>query len=146
MSEAKTPVTVIGPVSAELAGRVVVNLSSDMPENTREAADGVAERDADFLAGGVMVPEPMVGKDGADVFRSGPKAVFAGQSGHLPDVAVRASARDGPTWLGRRRREGLRTLGGRHRRQRLRLPARGRGSDRTTGRSRRGAARTAGPH
>lgn len=60
-----------------LAGKVLVNLSSDTPDRTREAAAWAAARGAGFLAGGVMVPAPMVGEPGAYVYYSGPADVFA---------------------------------------------------------------------
>ncbi|WP_028925722.1 NAD(P)-dependent oxidoreductase [Pseudonocardia acaciae] len=63
-------------VGDALRGRVVANLSSDTPEQTRRAADWLAERGARFLAGGVMAPEPLVGTDAAYVFYSGPREVF----------------------------------------------------------------------
>jgi 3-hydroxyisobutyrate dehydrogenase-like beta-hydroxyacid dehydrogenase len=59
-----------------LAGKVVVNLSSDTPDRTREAAAWLAERGAELIVGGVMVPAPLVGSDAAYVFYSGPKEVF----------------------------------------------------------------------
>ncbi|OZM77786.1 NAD(P)-dependent oxidoreductase [Pseudonocardia sp. MH-G8] len=67
---------VLGDVGEELRGRVVVNLSSDTPERTREAAAWLAERGAELLAGGVMVPAPIVGTEGSYVFYSGPRSVF----------------------------------------------------------------------
>lgn len=67
---------ILGSVHDALAGRVIVNLSSDTPEKTREAAAWAAGRDAVLIAGGVMVPEPLVGKDGAYVYYSGPENVF----------------------------------------------------------------------
>ncbi|MEU4802092.1 NAD(P)-binding domain-containing protein [Actinosynnema sp. NPDC023587] len=60
----------------ELAGKTVVNLSSDTPGKTLEAAAWLAERGAELLVGGVMVPAPLVGTDDAYVFYSGPTAVF----------------------------------------------------------------------
>ena len=60
----------------DLRGRVVVNLSSDTPERSRQAARWLDERGAHLLVGGVMVPEDLVGKDPAYVFYSGPRAVF----------------------------------------------------------------------
>lgn len=59
-----------------LTGKTVVNLSSDTPEVTRDAAAWVAERGGRFISGGVMVPENMVGVDGAYVFYSGPEEDF----------------------------------------------------------------------
>ncbi|CCH35085.1 NAD(P)-binding domain-containing protein [Actinosynnema sp. NPDC047251] len=61
---------------AELAGKTVVNLSSDTPDKTLKAAAWLAERGAELVVGGVMVPAPLVGEEAAYVFYSGPKAVF----------------------------------------------------------------------
>lgn len=66
----------LGTAEDSLKGRVVVNLSSDTPERTREAAEWLAERGAELLVGGVMVPSVLVGKEGSYVFYSGPQAVF----------------------------------------------------------------------
>ncbi|WP_410581171.1 NAD(P)-dependent oxidoreductase [Amycolatopsis sp. lyj-108] len=67
---------ILGKAEDVLAGKVIVNLSSDTPEKTREAADWVKARGAQFVAGGVMVPAPLVGKEEAYVFYSGPTDVF----------------------------------------------------------------------
>ncbi|MFD4180592.1 NAD(P)-dependent oxidoreductase [Rhodococcus sp. NPDC058514] len=67
---------VLDTVGDALAGRVVVNLSSDTPEATREASRWLADRGADLLVGGVMVPAPMVGGDGAYVFYSGAESTM----------------------------------------------------------------------
>jgi 3-hydroxyisobutyrate dehydrogenase-like beta-hydroxyacid dehydrogenase len=76
---------ILGQAEAALAGRVVANLSSDSPQKTREAAGWLAERGAELIAGGVMVPPPMVGEEGAYVFYSGPRAVF---EAHEPTLRV----------------------------------------------------------
>ncbi|QNP68179.1 NAD(P)-dependent oxidoreductase [Streptomyces roseirectus] len=55
-----------------LAGRTLVNLSSDTPDRSREAADWAAGHGAGFLTGGVMTPAPMVGTEAAYVYYSGP--------------------------------------------------------------------------
>ncbi|NUT93668.1 MAG: NAD(P)-dependent oxidoreductase [Saccharothrix sp.] len=60
----------------DLAGKTVVNLSSDTPDKTLKAAAWLAERGAELLVGGVMAPAPLVGEEGAYVFYSGPKDVF----------------------------------------------------------------------
>ncbi|MFF4020088.1 NAD(P)-dependent oxidoreductase [Streptomyces sp. NPDC001843] len=57
--------------TASLAGRTLVNLSSDTPDRSREAATWAAGHDAAFLTGGVMVPAPMVGTEAAYVYYSG---------------------------------------------------------------------------
>jgi 3-hydroxyisobutyrate dehydrogenase-like beta-hydroxyacid dehydrogenase len=59
-----------------LAGRTVVNLSSDTPEKSRAAAAWVADRGGEYLTGGVKVPPPLVGTPQASTFYSGPKAVL----------------------------------------------------------------------
>ncbi|MEV6614004.1 NAD(P)-binding domain-containing protein [Streptomyces sp. NPDC051051] len=62
--------------TAALAGRTLVNLSSDTPDRSREAAAWAAGHDAAFLTGGVMVPAPMVGTEAAHVYYSGPAEVM----------------------------------------------------------------------
>jgi 3-hydroxyisobutyrate dehydrogenase-like beta-hydroxyacid dehydrogenase len=57
----------------EILGRDIVNLSSDTPDASREAADWAGGR---FLTGGVMVPAPAVGNPGAYVYYSGPRRIF----------------------------------------------------------------------
>ncbi|MFE2750621.1 NAD(P)-dependent oxidoreductase [Actinosynnema sp. NPDC059335] len=60
----------------DLDGRVVVNLGSDTPDRTREAAAALAGRGAELLVGGVMANAEMVGHPAAYVFYSGPREVF----------------------------------------------------------------------
>lgn len=67
---------ILGSATDALAGRVVVNLSSDTPARTREASAWLAGHGAALIAGGVMVPAPLVGTENAYVFYSGPKEVF----------------------------------------------------------------------
>ncbi|MER0444148.1 NAD(P)-binding domain-containing protein [Streptomyces sp. Edi4] len=62
---------ILGGATGSLAGRTLVNLSSDTPDRTREAAAWAEGRGADFLAGGVMVPAPMVGTEASHVYYSG---------------------------------------------------------------------------
>lgn len=63
---------ILGSATEALAGRTVVNLSSDSPDRTREGAAWAAEHGARFLTGGVMIPAPMVGSEAAYVYYSGP--------------------------------------------------------------------------
>lgn len=72
---------VLTPTAAALAGRTLVNLSSDTPARTRDAASWAAGHGAVLLTGGVMVPAPMVGTDAAYVYYSGPRAAL---DRHLP--------------------------------------------------------------
>jgi 3-hydroxyisobutyrate dehydrogenase-like beta-hydroxyacid dehydrogenase len=67
---------ILGGSSGALAGKVLVNLSSDTPEVAREAAAWATEHGASFLTGGVMVPAPMVGTEAAYVYYSGPEALL----------------------------------------------------------------------
>lgn len=59
-----------------LAGRTVVNLSSDTPKKTRSAATWAAGNGAAFLTGGIMVPAPMLGTEDAYVYYSGDQQAF----------------------------------------------------------------------
>lgn len=56
---------VLTDATASLSGRTLVNLSSDTPDRSREAATWAAGHGAEFLTGGVMTPAPMVGTDEA---------------------------------------------------------------------------------
>ena len=67
---------ILGDATASLAGRTLVNLSSDTPGRTREAAVWAAGHGAGFLTGGVMVPAPMVGTEAAHVYYSGREQVM----------------------------------------------------------------------
>ncbi|MFH8366299.1 NAD(P)-dependent oxidoreductase [Streptomyces sp. NPDC018031] len=64
------------PVQESLAGRVIVNLSSDTPDRAREAAAWFAERGARHLTGGVQVPPSGIGDAASATFYSGPREVF----------------------------------------------------------------------
>jgi 3-hydroxyisobutyrate dehydrogenase-like beta-hydroxyacid dehydrogenase len=59
-----------------LAGRVIVNLSSDTPDASRQAGAWAAKHGAGFVTGGVMVPPPAIGTPAAYAFYSGPKELF----------------------------------------------------------------------
>lgn len=67
---------ILEPATAALAGRTLVNLSSDSPDRTREGAAWAEKHGARFLTGGVMNPAPMVGTDAAYVYYSGPADVL----------------------------------------------------------------------
>ncbi|WP_371613344.1 NAD(P)-dependent oxidoreductase [Streptomyces clavifer] len=81
---------VLGSATASLAGRTLVNLSSDTPDRTREAATWTAGHDAAFLTGGVMVPAPMVGTEAALVYYSGPDEAW---ESHLPTLTLLGTPR-----------------------------------------------------
>lgn len=67
---------ILGEVGDALRGRVVVNLSSDTPGRAKDASAWLAERGAEHLPGGIMVPAELVGTESSYVFYSGPKAEF----------------------------------------------------------------------
>ncbi|MFD0204880.1 MULTISPECIES: NAD(P)-dependent oxidoreductase [Saccharothrix] len=60
----------------DLAGRAIVNLSSEAPDKTLKAAAWLAGRGAELLVGGVMMNAEMVGHPDAYAFYSGPREVF----------------------------------------------------------------------
>ncbi|MCP2259445.1 3-hydroxyisobutyrate dehydrogenase [Streptoalloteichus tenebrarius] len=68
-----------------LAGKVVVNLSSDTPDRARQAAAWLAERGAQHLTGGVQVPPSGLGDPESSTFYSGPQDVF---EAHRPALEV----------------------------------------------------------
>ncbi|OKJ99843.1 6-phosphogluconate dehydrogenase [Streptomyces sp. CB03234] len=61
---------------AALAGRVLVNLSSDTPDKARAAAAWAAERGATQLTGGVLTPPSGIGSPDTSTLYSGPRAAF----------------------------------------------------------------------
>ncbi|MFF7727499.1 NAD(P)-dependent oxidoreductase [Streptomyces sp. NPDC008001] len=74
---------ILDPVADALAGRVLVNLSSDTPERAREAAAWAAGHGAEYLTGGVQCPPSGIGAAGSSTFYSGPKEVFEAHAAAL---------------------------------------------------------------
>ncbi|PPS88095.1 NAD(P)-dependent oxidoreductase [Streptomyces sp. MH60] len=74
---------ILADATEALAGRTLVNLSSDTPDRTREAAAWATGHGAAFLTGGVMVPAPMIGTESAYVYYSGRDEVM---KHHLPPL------------------------------------------------------------
>ncbi|MFJ2741267.1 NAD(P)-dependent oxidoreductase [Streptomyces sp. NPDC087440] len=87
------------PATAALAGRVLVNLSSDTPERAREAAKWAASHGATHLTGGVSVPPSGIGNPDAYTYYSGPKDVFAQHTATL-EVLTRADYKGEDPGLG----------------------------------------------
>ncbi|WP_327305558.1 NAD(P)-binding domain-containing protein [Streptomyces sp. NBC_01298] len=73
---------------ADLHGRVLANLSSDVPDKARAAARWAQERGASYLTGGVNVPPTGIGQEGSSMFVSGPEEVYAA---HRPALDVLAA-------------------------------------------------------
>ncbi|MER6051201.1 NAD(P)-binding domain-containing protein [Streptomyces sp. NPDC001793] len=84
---------VLEPATAALAGRVLVNLSSDTPEKARAAARWAAGHGAVQLTGGVTVPPSGIGRPESATFYSGPCAVFDAHRPALEVVTGRADYR-----------------------------------------------------
>ncbi|WP_037631713.1 NAD(P)-dependent oxidoreductase [Streptomyces erythrochromogenes] len=61
---------------ADLTGRVLANLSSDLPDKARAAARWAGERGAAYLTGGVNVPPAGIGREGSSIFISGPREAY----------------------------------------------------------------------
>ncbi len=68
-----------------LAGRVLVNLTSDTPDRARAKAAWLVERGAVPITGGVQVPPPGIGTPEAMTYYSGPAAVI---EAHRPALEV----------------------------------------------------------
>lgn len=67
---------VLAPIAPELSGRALVNLTSDTPERSREAAAWAAEHGIDYLDGAILVPVTVIGTADALLFHSGPRSVY----------------------------------------------------------------------
>lgn len=67
---------VLGQAADRLPGKVVVNMSSDSPENTRRGAAWIRSRCGEFLAGGVMAQPGDLAGPSSYIFYSGPQEVF----------------------------------------------------------------------
>jgi 3-hydroxyisobutyrate dehydrogenase-like beta-hydroxyacid dehydrogenase len=76
---------ILDAVDGALAGRVVVNLSSDTPDATRAAAVWLADRGAELVTGGVLASAEVVGTEGASVLYSGPRQAF---DAHVSTLAL----------------------------------------------------------
>jgi 3-hydroxyisobutyrate dehydrogenase-like beta-hydroxyacid dehydrogenase len=79
---------ILEPATDALAGRTLINLSSDTPEQSRTAAAWAQRHGAHFLTGGVMVPAPMVGTPASYVYYSGDAEVLDRHRGALELLGV----------------------------------------------------------
>lgn len=59
-----------------VSGRVLVNLTNGTPVQARELAAWAAQRDADYLDGGIMAVPPMIATPGAFLLYSGSRSAF----------------------------------------------------------------------
>lgn len=66
----------LNPLTAELKGKVLVNLTTGTPEGARRTAEWAAEHGINYLDGAIMAIPPMIGTPDALIFYGGEKAVF----------------------------------------------------------------------
>ncbi|MFE0099348.1 NAD(P)-dependent oxidoreductase [Streptomyces sp. NPDC059009] len=68
--------TILEPARHAVAGRTLVNLSSDTPEKARAGAHWVTALGGTHLTGGVLSPPPLIGTPEASTFYSGPREAY----------------------------------------------------------------------
>ncbi|MFB1294285.1 NAD(P)-dependent oxidoreductase [Mycobacterium sp. pW049] len=86
-------VDAVAAAAGDLAGRVLVGLSSDTPERARSTAKLVADAGGRYLDGAIMTPTEVMGTPDASVLYAGPQDLFDSHRG-LFDVLGQV------TWLG----------------------------------------------
>ncbi|MGI3202432.1 NAD(P)-dependent oxidoreductase [Streptomyces sp. GLT-R25] len=67
---------VLDPLSDELAGRTLVNVTTTSPAQSREFAEWAARAGVAYLDGGIMAVPDMIGRPGASILYSGSAEVF----------------------------------------------------------------------
>ncbi|QEU93035.1 NAD(P)-dependent oxidoreductase [Streptomyces kanamyceticus] len=67
---------ILEPAKDAVAGRTLVNLSSDTPEKARAGARWVTELGGTHLTGGVLCPPPLIGTPDTSTFYSGPRETY----------------------------------------------------------------------
>ncbi|OCC08735.1 NAD(P)-dependent oxidoreductase [Streptomyces sp. PTY087I2] len=82
---------VLEPLAEALRGRVLVNLTSDTPARSRQAAAWAAKHALSYLDGAIMVPVDVVGSAEALVFHSGDRAAFAAHEATLKALGAPAT-------------------------------------------------------
>ncbi|MFI6273567.1 NAD(P)-dependent oxidoreductase [Streptomyces sp. NPDC050988] len=67
---------VLDPLSDELAGRTLVNVTTTSPAQSREFAEWAARAGVAYLDGGIMAVPDMIGRPGSSILYSGSAEVF----------------------------------------------------------------------
>jgi 3-hydroxyisobutyrate dehydrogenase-like beta-hydroxyacid dehydrogenase len=67
---------VLDPLSAELAGRTLINVTTTTPAQSREMAAWAADAGVAYLDGGIMAVPHMIGQPGSTILYSGSADVF----------------------------------------------------------------------
>ncbi|MEU3221237.1 NAD(P)-binding domain-containing protein [Streptomyces sp. NPDC006971] len=68
---------ILGPVSRDLTGRTLVNLTSGTSQAARETANWVEQQGAAYLDGAIMAVPPAIGTANATILYSGPTIAFS---------------------------------------------------------------------
>ncbi|MFC4611564.1 NAD(P)-dependent oxidoreductase [Streptomyces maoxianensis] len=82
---------ILAPLADALAGRVLVNLTSDTPERSRETAAWAQTHGLSYLDGAVMVPTPLIGSPDALLFYSGSRDAFGRYESTLKALGGKAA-------------------------------------------------------
>lgn len=80
----------LDPLSDQLAGRSVVNLTSSTPESARDTARWAADHRIDYLDGAIMAPTPLIGGPEALLLYSGSLTVHDAHRSTLASLGGRA--------------------------------------------------------
>ncbi|MBB4935000.1 3-hydroxyisobutyrate dehydrogenase-like beta-hydroxyacid dehydrogenase [Lipingzhangella halophila] len=75
---------ILDPLTAELRGRTLVNLTADSPDRAREMAEWAAQHGIDYLDGSIMTPTVTIGRPEAVFLYSGPEETY---ERHRPTLA-----------------------------------------------------------
>ncbi|GAA3728358.1 NAD(P)-binding domain-containing protein [Plantactinospora mayteni] len=67
---------VLDPLSGELAGRTLINVTTTTPAQARELAAWAADAGVEYLDGGIMAVPSMIGQPGSSILYSGSTAAF----------------------------------------------------------------------
>ncbi|MFG2298317.1 NAD(P)-dependent oxidoreductase [Streptomyces sp. NPDC048603] len=67
---------VLDPLAGELAGRVLINVTTTTPAESRELAAWAADAGIAYLDGGIMAVPPMIGHPGSSILYSGSADAF----------------------------------------------------------------------
>lgn len=76
---------VLDPLTGDLAGRTLVNVTTTSPAQSRELAEWAAAAGVAYLDGGIMAVPGMIGKPGSSILYSGSAEVFE-QYKHVLDL------------------------------------------------------------
>lgn len=82
---------VLEPLAGVLKGRVLVNLTSDTPARSRQAAAWAEKHSLAYLDGAIMVPVDVVGSAEALIFHSGDRAAFTAHEATLKALGAPAT-------------------------------------------------------